>query len=96
MTRETTEDRETAALRSARLAYTRASRDVDACLRVFREARRKAEAEPRNRALKSALATAHERYAAAIQRMAPARARFHEAEAAERTGLSLAEIDETA
>ncbi len=31
MTRETTEDRETAALRSARLAYTRASRDVDAC-----------------------------------------------------------------
>jgi hypothetical protein len=84
MTRDIIEDRETAALRVARLAYTRASRDVEACLRHFREARRKAEADPRNRALKSELATAHERYANAIQRMTPLRARFHEAEAAER------------
>ena len=83
MTRDTM-DRETAALRAARQEYTRASRAVDACLREYREALRRSEADPGNRQLRSERAAAHERYAAAIQRMTPLRARFHDAEAAER------------
>ncbi len=57
---------------------------MDACLREYREATRRSEADPGNRRLKSERAIAHERYAAAIQRMVPLRARYHDAEAAER------------
>ena len=83
-TREPIEDCETASLRAARLAYTHASRSGEECHREYRAAKRRSEADPGNRQLKSERAVAHELYAAAIQRMAPLRARYHEAEAAER------------
>ena len=83
-TREPIEDCETAALRAARLAYTRASRSVDECLAALKATTRRSEADPGNRQLKSERAVAHERYAAAIQRMPPLRSRYHEAEAADR------------
>lgn len=84
MTRDTIEDRETAALRAARLAYTRASDQFKDCVAEYQASVRRSEADPANRQLRSARATLYERCAAAERRKNMLKARYHEAEAAER------------
>jgi hypothetical protein len=96
MTRDTIEDRETAALRSARLAYTHASRCVDQCEAEMRSARRLSLAAPQNKGLAQMFRSAKHRCDEAKLAMARARRLHMEAEASDRAGLSLAEIDDVA
>lgn len=75
-------NRETAAARSARTAYTRAARDVQECLDEMRAAQRVSLAYPDDKGLRQTWQAAKHRYEAAALAMSRARRQHHEAEAA--------------
>jgi hypothetical protein len=89
--------REHAAARGARLAFTRASRDVQECLDEMRAAQRVSLAYPDDKDLRRTWQAAKHRYEAAAMAMARARRLHHEAEAAGRIACEpFGEIDDVA